>query len=390
MKKSSLITASQPHILIVSASTGGGHVRAAEGLELCLRERYPHIKVTNIDMMEYVSWLFKKLYVEGYTDMMMHKRWLFGLLYKLTDKPPRTVLMQHFRLWFQKINMGRARRAFLQINPDHVICTHFTPAEMFDRARSNGVKIPPVSVVVTDFDVHWIWVHRMLDEYFVADPQAAARLASRGIAPEKTHVAGIPLCPAFTRNHSVTASRTALGLQPDTTTILLLAGGFCISKIDILARKILLHDINLQLIAVAGNNDTLHASFDRVAREFPGRLIVVGFTNEIENCMAASDLVITKPGGLTISECLALGKPMIMIDPIPGQEVHNAAYVMEKDAGVMAYDDVGVIYHLDELVRQPGRLARMQEAARQAGTPQAGFDIADIIVKRYFPPCADA
>ena len=379
-------TLRQPHILIVSASTGGGHVRAAKALELCLRERYPHIKVTNIDMMEYVSWLFKELYVEGYTDMMLHQRWLFGVLYKLMDKPPRTFLMRRFRLWFQKINMGRARKAYRQFNPDHIICTHFTAAEMFDNARSNGEKIPPVSVVVTDFDVHWIWVHKMLDEYFVADPEAAARLASREIASEKIHVAGIPVCPAFARNYSATDSRIALGLQPDKTTILLLAGGFCISKIDVMARKILMHDIQLQLIAVAGNNEPLHDLFESVVREFPGRLIVIGFTNEIENCMAASDLVITKPGGLTISECLALGKPMIMIDPIPGQEVHNAAYVMEKDAGVMAYDDVGVLYHLDEIARKPDRLARMQEAAGKAGRPQAGFDIVDIIVKRYFPP----
>ena len=379
----------QPHILIVSASTGGGHLRAAEGLALCLRERYPHIKVTNIDMMNYVSWLFKKLYVDGYTDMMMHQRWLFGLLYKFMDKPPRTLLMGRLRLWFQKINMGRAHNLFRQLNPDHIICTHFTAAEMFDNARRNGDKVPSVSVVVTDFDVHWIWVYRMLDEYFVADPQAAVRLASREMVSEKIHVTGIPLCPVFARSYSVTDSRRALGLQPDKTTILLLAGGFCVSKIDSLARKILLHDIKLQLIAIAGKNEALHSLFEQVAREFPGRLIVVGFTKEIENYMAASDLVITKPGGLTISECLALGKPMIMIDPIPGQEVHNAAYVMEKDAGVMAYDDVGVLYHLDEIVRKPDRLALMQEAARKAGRPQAGFDITDIIVKRYFPAIAD-
>jgi processive 1,2-diacylglycerol beta-glucosyltransferase len=381
--------ASQPHILIVSASTGSGHVRAAEALELCLHERYPHIKVTNVDMMEYVSWLFKLSYVKGYIDMMMYQRWLFGLLYKYMDKPPRNNVIQYLRLWFQKINMGRARKAFRQLNPGHVICTHFTPAEMFDRARRNGVRIPPVSVVVTDFNVHWIWVYRMLDEHFVANTEAAVRLAGRDIAPEKIHVAGIPLCPVFAQNYSVPANRTALGLQPDTTTILLLAGGFCISKIDLLARKLLLHELKLQLIAVAGNNKVLQASFERVALEFPDRLIVVGFTKEIENYMAASDLVITKPGGLTISECLALGKPMIMIDPIPGQEVRNAAYVMEKGAGVMAYDDVGILYHLDELALNPGRLAHMQESARLAGRPQAGFDIVDIIVKRYFPGCAD-
>ncbi|MBN1864280.1 MAG: hypothetical protein JW808_05215 [Victivallales bacterium] len=185
--------------------------------------------------------------------------------------------------------MGSAIKAFLEFNPDHVICTHFTPAEMFDRARRKGVKTPPVSVVVTDFDVHWMWVYHNMDEYFVAEKESAARLASRSIVPEKTHVTGIPICPAFARNYSANAIRAELGLHPDKTTVLLLVGGFCINKIDILARNLLLHDIKSQLIAVAGKNETLHHSLERISREFPNRLVVAGYTKKIENFMAASD-----------------------------------------------------------------------------------------------------
>ncbi len=371
------------HILIVSASTGGGHMRAAEALEKSLRERYPQMRVTNVDMMAYVSWLFKKLYADAYLDMMLHRRRLFELLYDMTDRDPELLPMQHFRLWLQRMNSRTAWRKFLAVNADHVITTHFTAAEMLARARQKGQPVPPVSVVVTDFDVHWMWIHRALDEFFVADEEAGARLAGRGVPRDRIHVTGIPVCPQFARAHDGAACRRAAGLPVDGTTVMLMAGGFGVSRIDRIARKLLDHAHGLRVIAVAGRNAALHESLQAVARDYPGRMAAVGFTDRIEEYMAASDLVITKPGGLTTSECLALGKPMIMIDPIPGQEVHNATYVMEKGAGVMAYDEIGIMFKLDWILGEPGRLAQMQAAARTIGTPQASYDVLNVITERY-------
>ena len=371
------------HVLIVSASTGGGHMRAAEGLEKCFHERYPQIKVTNVDMMQYVTWLFRKLYVDFYVDMMMRRRKLFEIYYDITDHDPSQLPLRPLRLWLQRLNARTARRKFMELKPDHVILTHFTPAEMFDRARRHGVHVPPTSVVVTDYDVHWSWVQQSLDEYFVANQEIAARLANRGIAAERVHVTGIPVCPVFSRSYSSETCKTSLGLKPAKPVVLLMAGGFGVSKIDDTARRLLAHAAGLQLIAVAGRNEQLHASLNAVAKESSGRLVALGFTTEIEKYMAASDLVISKPGGLTTSECLALGKPMIVVDPIPGQEERNATYLLEHGAGVLAYDQVGVMYKLDKILSQPGCLAQMQEAARRIGTPNAGFDVTDAIVKKY-------
>ena len=373
----------QKHVLIVSASTGGGHMRAAEGIEKSFNDRYPDIKVTNIDMMQYVTWLFRKLYVDFYVDMMMRRRKLFEIYYDITDHDPSQLPLRPFRLWLQRINARSARKKFLEVNPDHVILTHFTPAEMLDRARRSGIAIPPTSVVVTDFDVHWSWVQPSLDEYFVANNEIYARLTNRGIAGDHIHVTGIPVCPVFSRTYSAEAIRKEIGLDPAKNTVLLMAGGFGVTKIDGTARRLLSHAAGLQLIGIAGRNKDLQASLDKVAKEFPGRLVPVGFTNEVEKYMAASDLVISKPGGLTTSECLALGKPMIIVDPIPGQEERNATYLLEHGAGVLAYDEVGVIYKLDNILRQPGRLAAMQAAARAVGTPNAGFDVVDLVVKQY-------
>ncbi len=371
------------HVLIVSASTGGGHMRAAEGIEKTFHERYPHIKVTNIDMMQYVTWLFRKLYVDAYLDMMQHRRMLFEILYDISDRDPETDPVRRFRLWLQRQNAKRARRTFLQMKPDHVILTHFTPAEMLDRARRAGEPVPPTSVVVTDFDVHWLWIQRTLDEFFVADEDAAIRLKKQGIAADRVHVTGIPVCPVFSRPYDTTALRQELGLDPAKPVVLLMAGGFGVAKIDDTARALLRHTAGLQLIGIAGRNQALLASIETVAKEFPGRFVPVGFTKEVEKFMAASDLVISKPGGLTTSECLALGKPMIVVDPIPGQEDRNATYLLENGAGVLAYDQLGIIYKLDRIMSTPGRLAAMQQAAQRIGTPNAGFDVVDTIMRKY-------
>jgi processive 1,2-diacylglycerol beta-glucosyltransferase len=237
--------------------------------------------------------------------------------------------------------------------------------------------------VVTDFDVHWSWVQKSLDEYFVADNEISARLVNRGIAREHIHVTGIPVCPVFSRTYDSAACKTSLGLQPDKPTVLLMAGGFGVTKIDDTARRLLSHASHLQLIGIAGRNQQLYASLEKVTKEFPGRFVPVGFTGEVEKYMAASDIVISKPGGLTTSECLALGKPLIIVDPIPGQEEHNATYLLEHGAGVLAYDEVGVIYKLDKIMSKPGKLAQMQDAAKAIGKPNAGFDVADYVVKHY-------
>ena len=376
-------TTKQKHVLIVSASTGGGHMRAAEGIEKSFQDRYPHIKVTNVDMMQYVSWLFRKLYVDFYMDMMMHRRKLFEIYYDVTDHDPSQMPLRSFRLWLQRMNSRSAFKKFINLNADHVILTHFTPAEMLDRARCAGIVVPPTSVVVTDFDVHWSWVQRSLDEYFVANNEIEARLVSRSIKSDRIHVTGIPVCPVFARTYTSATCKTGLGLSPDKPVVLLMAGGFGVTKIDDMARRLLSHASGLQLIGVAGRNQALFSSLENVAKEFPGRFVPVAFTTEIEKFMAASDLVISKPGGLTTSECLAMGKPMIIVDPIPGQEERNATYLLEHGAGVMTYDQVGVVYKLDQIMSQPGRLAQMQAAAKSIGKPNAGFDVADFVMKKY-------
>ena len=377
----------QKHILVLSASTGAGHIRAAEALVKCAAEKYPEVKVTHIDVMQYVTWIFRKLYTGTYVGLAKEHKAIWGYVYNKTDHSPRNVPTRSLRLMLQKINMRHWKKKCQELNPDHIICTHFLPAEMIDKAVTkstklpNGKNVPPTSVVVTDFDVHWMWCLENLNQFFVANEEAALRLASRNINPKKINVTGIPVCPEFAKKYSQNKMKMELQLAPDKIVVLLMAGGYGIGKINETAER-LIHDFpEIQIIAIAGHNEKLLTSLNKISDKYPGRMVNTGFTTEVEKYMAASDIIVTKTGGLTSSECLAMGKPMIVINPIPGQEERNATYLMEHGVAVMAYDDVGLDYKLKKILTTPGKLAFMQSASRDISKPFAGYDILEKVIE---------
>ncbi len=374
------------HILVLSASTGAGHVRAAEALQKCAAEKYPEVKVTHIDVLQYFTWIFRKLYAGTYVGLAKNHKSMWGYVYNKTDHSPRDVPTRSLRLMLQRINMKHWRKKIMELNPDHIICTHFLPAEMIDKAISKNIKLPsginntPVSVVVTDFDVHWMWCLKYLNQFFVASEEAALRLAGRNIDNNKINITGIPVCPEFTKKYSQNEKKIELNLAPDKITVLIMAGGYGIGKIDETAERLVKNFPDIQIITIAGHNKKLLKTLDKLSNEYHDRIVSVGYTTEVEKYMAASDIVITKTGGMTSSECLAMGKPMIVINPIPGQEERNATYLLEHSAAVMAYDDAGLDYKLQNILTTPGQLSYMQSAARDISKPFAGFDIMEKVL----------
>ena len=362
-------------LLLLSASVGAGHIRAAEAIAACARERYPGLSVTHLDCMQFVSPLFRKMYADSYLDLVKRHPALWGYLYDTTDKKSRNNPVRKLRLDIQRLSTIPLKKEIKKCCPDWIICTHFLPAELLDREKRKNRLATPVSVVVTDYDVHWMWVQKHLDLFFVAHQEIALRLAEREIPAERIVSSGIPVCPAFGSSPDAKIARASLGLNPTQITLLLMAGGFGVGCIDQTARMLLNLRDDIQLISVSGKNSALHKKTTDVARDYPGRMIPVGFTTSIENFMAASDLVITKPGGLTTAECLAMGKPMIIINPIPGQEERNTDYLLENGAALLAIDDVALKYKLNLLLSDAAMISRMQHNARAIGKPHAGYDI---------------
>jgi processive 1,2-diacylglycerol beta-glucosyltransferase len=237
-------------------------------------------------------------------------------------------------------------------------------------------------VQVTDFDLHSMWVHEHMAGYFAANEEVAYRMRAQGIPAHRIHVTGIPIMPAFAQTFSRSECARAFGLDPEKTTILLMGGGAGMGRLDQVAARLLALNDHFQLIALAGRNLALLDALQALAAQYPGRMLAQGFTHQVERLMACADLAVTKPGGLTTSECLAMGLPMIVNEPIPGQEERNADFLLEHGAALKATDAVTLEYRIRYLLQHPDKLADMREKARALGRPAAARSVLNTVLGR--------
>ncbi len=366
-------------IAIFSVSAGTGHVRAAEALRATAEKVFPQFRVVHIDLMTLVSPLFKRLYADSYLPLVERHPALWGYLYTRADKRKLDSGLDRFRVSMERLNLQKFKDTIDDLRPDAVICTHFLPAELFSRWKRRRKFTRPVWVAITDFDVHMLWVHRHMSGYCTANEEVAWRLRDRGIGGDAIHVTGIPIMPSFTERLSRQECAQELGIDPDKPTFLLMSGGAGMGGAMRLARRIMSIDADFQLMALAGKNARLLSEMQKLSREYPRRMFPMGYTTTIERVMAASDLAITKSGGLTTAECLAVGLPMLVVFPIPGQEERNADFLLEQGAALKAYDDAGLEFRVKALLGDRGKLIAMRQNASRLGKPNAAERILTLV-----------
>lgn len=365
-------------VLILHATAGAGHTRAAQAVGAALTlQGQPHQVV---DTLECTAALFRKMYVKAYIEVVQKAPEVWGYLYDKWDvaaspqsKRART------RLAFDKLNASTFKQLIKETNPRVIICTHFLPLELLSDLKARGKLNTPVHAIVTDVSPHAFWVYPNIERYHVATPTAARELARKGFPPERISVSGIPIDPVF--NHSLPAvkARAKVGL-PERPTVLLLSGGFGVGPMTQLLGSFRQSRAPISLVVVAGKNAGLEAECRRIAATLPIPVKVHGFVSNIHELMDASDLVVTKPGGLTTTEILAKGRPMVLVAPIPGQEQRNCEYLLEEGAAVRLYDVADAAFYLEKWLEDGVRLKRMQAAAKAIARPNAAAEIATAAV----------
>ena len=366
-------------LLILSVSAGAGHVRAADAIVKAAEAARPPIAATHIDVLSLVPKEFRKLYGEQYIRLVEKLPQLWSYLYSKSDRPSRDSLVGKLKRAAEKLNTRRLTAEIERLAPDLILCTHFLPAELLSRQRGKGKPLPPLWVQVTDFDVHALWIHPHVDRYCVANEEVAFRLADRGIPRERIFITGIPVMPQFSTPLDRQVCAREIGLRPEQFTVLMMAGGAGVGGLDELAERLLRLPDEMQLVALAGRNADLLKRLQALASRHPGRLFPLGFTTTVERLMTAADLVVTKPGGLSVSECLAKRRPMLLVSPIPGQEERNADYLLESGAALKAVDGATLGFKLARLLADRPRLAAMGEAAERIGRPQAAADVVALV-----------
>jgi processive 1,2-diacylglycerol beta-glucosyltransferase len=363
---------------VLSASVGAGHLRAAQAVELALKQVAPDATVKTVDVLDLTNAVFRRVYGKAYLDMVNRAPHVLGYFYDLLDKPrSERRRTDRMRLAVEKLNLRPFIR-FLEDEPcDLVINTHFLPAEIIASLRKQERFAVPQVTATTDFETHRLWVNEPCEHYFTATEEGAQYLQSWGVPPGHATATGIPIHPVFSEPKDRATCLAKHGLQGDHPIILQLAGGFGVGPIEKLYRSLLEVEMPLEVVAIAGRNEKARGQLEAV--EVPSRhhAKVLGFTQDIDELMAVADLVVSKPGGLTTSETLARGAAMVIVNPIPGQESRNSDFLLENGAAIKVNNLATLAYKVTNVLRDPEQLARLKANARRLGRPRAAFDVVE-------------
>lgn len=367
-------------LLVLSTSAGAGHTRAAQALEETARLRFPDVTVRHVDILDFVDPLYRKTYAAGYLATVDRAPELWGYLYEASDRVSREGLGHKLVRAFDRVEFARFRAFVKDFAPDVVLATHFLAAQVYTPRERRKIRFR-FGLVATDFDVHAFWVQPHADVTFVATEELRAILAGRGVDEKKIAVAGIPVVPAFATRHDRRSLRKAFGIAEGMPAVLVMGGGSGVGTMRG-AVEAALGAGRVHVLAVAGRNAVLEKKLREIRVPKGSALSVFGFVSNMHDLMAAADLAVTKSGGLTTAECLASSLPMVIRDPIPGQEERNSDFVLEAGAGVKAHGPGSLRFKLQSLLSNPARLARMKEAARAAGNPRAAEEILSFMLRR--------
>ena len=363
-------------VLVLSASAGAGHIRAAQAVERAFHEEGAAREVRHVDTLEYTNKLFRRLYAKAYLDMVNKTPELLGWLYDYLDKPWER---ERRRLALDKLNTRPFVKMIKEYSPEVIVCTHFLPAEIVSWLKAKARITSRQAIVVTDMDVHAMWLCHHYEQYFVPLDETREHMLRLGIPPEKLTVSGIPIDPVITVEKDMREMRRKHGLDEEVCTILLSAGGFGVGPIEHLLQSLQELKHSAQAVVICGRNQELRERIERLAAGAPSTSRVsinpIGFTTEMDEYMAAADMVVGKPGGLTTSEALAKGLAIVIVNPIPGQEERNSDHLLEEGVAIRCNNLPVLAYKIDRLLDDTERFGAMQAAAKRLARPRAAQEI---------------
>jgi processive 1,2-diacylglycerol beta-glucosyltransferase len=366
-----------PRVLVLHASAGAGHKKAALALEQAFVRLAPEGHARAHDTLHFGSRLFRRGYTPTYNTLVGRVPRVWGMLYKGLEHPRVHRGTTPVRHALDRINVRELVTFIDRERPTAVVCTHFLPLEALAPRRRRGLLACPLSCVITDFTAHPFWAIDGIDDTFVATAAVREELAGWGVAWERIHVTGIPIDERFAAGPMpAAAARGQLGIEPERPTILLMGGGNGVGPLANLAERLLGLQVRPQLLVVCGRNARLRMRMRAVGELAPGRVRAFGFTDQVPTLLSAADVIVTKAGGLTCSESLAMGTPMVVFRPTPGQEERNSLALSEAGAAIRARSFEQVVSSVERVLAHPALRESMRKAALRLARPHAARDIA--------------
>jgi processive 1,2-diacylglycerol beta-glucosyltransferase len=370
-------------ILILHATCGGGHKSAARALEKAFREADPTLAIEVVDALDGMNATSRKLYTGSFEVAVAHAPSVYGAIFSMTKNLDRSPVFRAARAATNKLQCEKLVDLLRSREPRAIVCTHFMPLEVALREKRAGRISAPIYAVVTDYVAHGFWRQREADVTFCPPGRAAADLVLGGVPAERIVKSGIPIDPTYARSEDALAAKKRAGLPLSRPTVLLLAGGAGMGPlVQVLRETARATRGAAEIVVVCGKNETLHRECAAAARHLEAPVRVLGFVDPIADLLRAADVVVTKPGGLTTSECLALGKAIVFYEAAPGQESANARYACDRDAALDGGTPEGAARAAALLVGDAALRAKLAARAKRVSRPNAARAIVTTILAR--------
>ena len=370
-------------VIIFYASYGGGHLSAARSIKENMETNYEDIDVKLIDCMEYVNKTVNKITTKAYSEMAKKAPKTWGRVYWKSQKGP----LAQISTTSNKILSIKLYKLLKDFEPNLIVSTHPFGSQMCAYLKKHGKLNAKIATVMTDYAPHdqWLVFNKYVDYYFVSHDGMKKELHEKGIPNEKIFATGIPLSNKFLLKYDKPTILKSFGLSPDKKTVLFFGGGeFGLGKTQTfkIFKSFVECPENIQIVAISGKNQKMKEAFENLVESLNKKdsVKILEYTNQVPELMSISDLVVTKPGGLTTTESLASVLPIVVINPIPGQEEENATYLEENKVAIWLKKDDNVEVILKDLFSNPEKMQEMKIRARLLAKKNSTKDICKILL----------
>jgi processive 1,2-diacylglycerol beta-glucosyltransferase len=363
-------------ILLMYISEISGHHSASLAVEKALKMEAPDAEVLNINGFNYTTPIWERIINRAYMSVIKNTPELWDYLY---DNPKVIKSTRRIREMIHRANTEKLKTLFDEFSPDVVACTQAYPCGMAaDYKKTSGINTPLVGIL-TDYAPHSYWVYDNIDAYVVPSEETGRKLADNGIPEERIKPLGVPIDPKFIPRLDKAAIQKELGVEPGVPAILIMGGGQGLGPIRQMLINIDKIPENLQMLVVAGTNKKLRAWIEK--RRFKKKVITFGYVSNIERLMEVSTLIITKPGGVTTAEALAKNLPMLIINPLPGQEAINTKFLLNQGLALKANNEDELAELIGWLLTNPGKLRQMSQNITLQSKPDSAVKIARMLLE---------
>jgi len=364
-------------IILMYISEVSGHRSATLAIEKAIKQLHPDTEILNINAFNYTNPISEKVINRIYMEVIKRTPKIWDYLY---DNPSVVKGLENIKQHIHKSNSPKLKKLFDKFNPDLVVCTQAFPCGMVaDFKKTYGVNLPLVAVL-TDYIPHSYWVYNEVDYYITPSEEVSARLEKKGVKAFKIKSYGIPFDSKFNQKLNNEDIFCKLKLNPHKPVVLIMGGGQGLGPIKTIVKSLEKSEYDIAELIVAGTNKKLFRSLKRKIKHYKKEIYLFGFVQNIHELMYISKVIISKPGGVTTAEVLSMGLPMVIVKPIPGQEINNTNFLTQKQAAIKVDEPKEVYQVIDDLLKNKVKLERLRNAGLKIAKPNASIDVAKLIL----------